>query len=90
MPISNLFFGVAVVSVAWGVVSSIVITSYLTSRGIKINFMLLRLFIIKYVAQYQEITRRETGKTGPWFHSFVISMNLALVAAVIGIILKAT
>ena len=26
---------------------------------------------------------------GPWFYSFIISMNLALVCAIIGIVLKA-
>ena len=88
MHASNLLLGVAILSVLWGVVSSIVIISYLSQRGIKVNFLLLRLFIIKYVAQYQEITRKETGKPGGWFYSFVISMNLALVTAVIGLILR--
>jgi hypothetical protein len=88
MHASNLLLGVAILSVLWGVVSSLVITSYLSQRGIKVNFLLLRLFIIKYIAQYQEITRKETGKPGGWFYSFVISMNLALVTAVIGLILR--
>lgn len=90
MHASNLLLGVAILSVLWGVVSSVVIISYLSQRGIKVNFLLLRLFIIKYIAQYQEITRKETGKSGGWFYSFVISMTLALVTAVIGLILRGT
>jgi hypothetical protein len=85
---SNLFFILAFISVVSGVVSSIVITSLLSKRGIKINYPFIKVLIIKYVHQYRKITLQETGKPGPWFYSFVISMNLALVFAIIGIVLK--
>ena len=46
--------------------------------------------IIKYVHDYQIITSSENGDghAGPWFYSYVTSMNLALVFAIIGLILK--
>ena len=31
---------------------------------------------------------QENGKPGPWFYSFVVSMNLALVLAIVGFVLK--
>jgi hypothetical protein len=86
---SNLFFILAIISAVSGVVSSIVITSWLSKRGIKINYPFIRFLIIKYVHQYRKITLQETGKPGLWFYSFIISMNLALVCAIIGIALKA-
>ena len=86
---SNLFLVLAFISVISGVVSSIVITSSLSERGIKINYPFIKVLIIKYVHQYRKITLQETGKPGPWFYSFVISMNLALTFAIIGITLKA-
>ena len=86
---SNLFLVLAFISVISGVVSSIVITSLLSERGIKINYPFIKVLIIKYVHQYRKITLQETGKPGPWFYSFVISMNLALTFAIIGITLKA-
>ncbi|HUT47235.1 MAG TPA: hypothetical protein VMX36_13205 [Sedimentisphaerales bacterium] len=84
---SNLFFVLAVLSAACGVVSSILIASFLSGRGIKINYPFIRVLILKYIHQYRKITMQETGKPGPWFYSYVISMNLALVFAVISIVL---
>ena len=86
---SNLFFVLAIISAVLGVVSSIVITSWLSKRGIKINYPFIKVLIIKYVHQYRKITQQETGKPGPWFYSYVISMNLALVFAIVGFVLKA-
>ena len=86
---SNLFFALGIISAIFGVISSIVITSWLSKRGIKINYPFIKVLIIKYVHQYRKITQQEGGKPGPWFYSYVISMNLALFFAITGIILKA-
>ena len=88
MDTGSLFFGIALLSMGWGIVSMIVITSFVAERGTKINFFLYRIYIIKYVNQYKRITEEENGKPGPWFYSFLLSMNLALVFTVIGAILK--
>jgi len=90
MELSNLFLGMALVSVTWGIVSMIVITSFVAERGIKINFFLYRLYIFKYINQYKQITESENGEPGPWFYSFLISMNMALVLTVVGAILKSS
>jgi len=84
------FFIPALVSVIFGIVFMIMIVSFLSERGIKINYLLIRLYIIKYIAQYREITIEENGKPGNLFYAFIVSMNLALVLAVIGIILRNT
>jgi len=89
MVISNVLVAIALVSVVWGVISSLVIADALQKRGVKINWIFLRIMIIKYVGQYRDMTRTETGRTGPWFYSFAIAMNLALVTAVVGLILRA-
>ena len=89
MAMSTVLIAIALVSMTWGIVSSIVITSALNNRGVKINWIFLRIMIIKYVGQYRDITRKETGRTGLWFYSFVCAMILALVTAVIGLILRA-
>ncbi len=88
MSASDVFMAIALVCVGWGIVSSIFIVSFLQSRGIKINWILIKLWLIKYVSQYEEITRKETGKAGAWYFSYVTSMLMALGAAVVGIILK--
>ena len=85
---NEIFFYLALLSVAWGIVSAIVISAYLSQRGIKINLFLFRIMVLKYIHQYHEITRRERGRPGPWFYSYIISMNLTLVLAIIGIVLR--
>ena len=88
MALCNLFFGLALLSVVWGIVSSIVIAAYLSKRGIKINLLLFRILVFRYIHQYHQITRREEGRPGPWFYSYIISMNLALVLVIIGVVLR--
>ena len=85
---SNVFFGIAVASVVWGIVSAIAMASYISRRGHKISILLFRLLIFKYIHQYYEITTQENGKPGTWFYSYITSMNLALVCAIIGAVLK--
>jgi len=85
---STVFFILALISVAWGIANSVMITSFLSKRGITINYLLLRLFIFRYVSQYRKITMEETGKPGSLFYWFLIAWNLALLFAIIGIILK--
>jgi hypothetical protein len=64
------------------------IVAFLMQRKTPVNFIFLRLFLFKYVSQYREITLRETGHVGPWFYSFIISMNLALVLVIAGILVR--
>jgi len=85
---SNMFLVLAILSAVCGVVSAIVIASFLSRRGIKINYLFINVLILKYIHQYRKVAQQETGKPGPWFYSYIISMNLALVFAIIGIVLK--
>jgi hypothetical protein len=85
---SQILFKIALVFVCWGIVSAINIASYVSKRGHKISIIFFRIMIYKYIHQYTEITKEETGKIGPWFYHYIISMNMALVFVVVGIILK--
>ncbi len=85
---STPFFVIAIGCVVWGIVSSICIMSYLSKRSVKINYIFIKILIIKYVHQYAKITKEEKGKPGPWFYSYIISMNFALIFAIIGFILR--
>ena len=87
---SMVFFVLALISVASGITFMILITSNLSKRGIKINYFMLRLYIIKYVHQYRKITMAGSGKPGPLYYPFVASMVLTLFFAIIGIIFKYT
>jgi hypothetical protein len=83
----NLLFALAVISAAWGIVSSIYIALFLSKHGVKINLPLFRILVLKYIHQYHSISVQESGKPGPWFYSYIISMCLALAFVIIGMLL---
>ncbi len=80
---STNFLILTITSAICGVVFTLMITSYLSKHGIKINYWLLRLYLPKYIHQYRKITMEENGRPGNLFYAFIVSMNLALVLAVI-------
>jgi hypothetical protein len=85
---ANALLILAFVFVGLFVVFSIMIVHELSKRGVKINFFLLRLYIIKYIHQYKQLTVKETGKIGPLYYPCIASVNLALVLAIVGLILR--
>ena len=88
---SGNLLGIAAVSALVGVASAVMIAGALEKHGIKVHWAWLRLLILtKYLGQYRDITRQQTGRTGPLFYSYVIAMNLALVTAVAGLVLRAS
>lgn len=89
MELSTVLLTVAILSIIWGVADAILVAVWLDKRGFPINMLLFRILIIKYLNQYREETRKETGKVGPLFYSYIIAMNLALVCGVVGLILRA-
>jgi len=87
--ISNLFLVLAAPCALVGIALMMAMAGALQSRGHKINWVWIRLYIFKYIGQYREVTVQETGRPGPLFYPFVISMNSALVFAVVGLALRA-
>lgn len=88
MTTSNTFLFLALLSLIWGVASSIRIAAWLQRRDVKISFVFFRLLILKYVHQYREMSRAEFGQTGPLFFHYIIAMNAALVCAVMGLAMR--
>ena len=86
----NILLGVGIVSVLWGVASALMIAAALQKRGVKINWFWFRVFLLfRYLDQYRDITRRETGRTGWLFYSYVVAMIVTLVTAIVGLVLRA-
>lgn len=77
----------AIACVCLYVIFSMMIVHQLSRQGVKISFLWLRLFIIKYIHQYKQVTLEETGKVGPLFYPCIISVNMALVLALVYFIL---
>ena len=83
----QILISVAVAAAFYHVVATILIYANLRRRGVAVNFLLLRLFAPKYASQYKRLTTEETGHTGPLFYHWVASINVALVAAVTGMLM---
>ena len=79
---------IAFSAVGLAVVFSIMIVREVAKRGVKINYLLLRLYIIKYIDQYKQLTLKETGKVGPLYYPCVGSYVMALVFAIIYLIAR--
>ncbi len=84
---SDYILGLALISVLWGIASAIVMATYVSKKGHKVNLLFFRLYVLKYIQMYSKITTEENGKPGVWLYSFIIAMNLALIITIIGILL---
>ena len=78
----------AFVSLGVAIVFSMMIVHEVSKRGVKINFVLIRLYIIKYISQYKQLTLKETGKIGPLYYPCVGSYVAAFVFAIIYLIAR--
>ncbi len=85
---ANIFAVMALASVIVAVVLSMMIVGEVQKRGVKINFLWIRLYIIKYIDQYKKLTRKETGRAGPLYYPCIVSYQLALVFAVIYLLVR--
>ena len=79
----ELLSGLGVLCVVWGVVAALLIARDLEKRGVPVNYIWLRLLIIKYLGQYARITQEETGRVGPLFYHYVVPLNVALVLFIV-------
>jgi len=85
---ANTLLVLALVFVGLFVIFSIMIVHELSKRGVKINFILLRLYLIKYIHQYKQLTLKESGNIGPLYYPCIVSVGLALVLAIAGLVLR--
>ena len=85
---ADILLVMALVFVGLFIVFSMMIVHEVSKRGVKISFLWLRLYLIKYIHQYRKLTKQETGKVGPLLYPCIVSINAALVLAVAGLLLK--
>jgi hypothetical protein len=74
------------VCLAWAITAMVLIISRVEKSGTRINFFLLKLFVFKYISQYNEMTRTEKGRVGPLFYHFIVPMWLAFAGVLLWII----
>lgn len=77
----------ACLGIFYNVATSILIFNELKKRGIKESIFWLRMKSPVYAHQYKKVTMAESGKAGPLFYHWVISINAALILAIAAIII---
>ena len=81
-----VFAYLAVAFAAINAVATILVVRELQKRHIKTNFLLIRLYIFKYLNQYKAVTIEEQGNPGSLYHiwiSSIILMGLCAIAAIL-------
>lgn len=86
--LATVFALIAAGGAIWFTVLSIMMCDYLQKHGRKVNFLLLRLYLPKYISEYKEMTTGESGQPGILYGRALIGINLALVFAVLAIVVR--
>ena len=87
MVMGRIFLGLALVSGLVAIYCMTRILSYLSSKGEKISWFLLRLKWFSYMSKYRELTVVETGDVGPYHRAYIISALCSLVLVIVGAML---
>jgi len=85
----NVLIAIAVIAIIWHVVVTLIVCDWLSKRGVKINWVFIRFLYPGYVARYRRMVLSETGHDAPLFYHWVVSVNIALIAVVVTVILAA-
>ena len=88
MSLSNLFLALGLAAMLFNVVVTMIIVGKLSRKGVKINIIFLRLLYPKYVHQYKKMVFQETGKESSLYSFWLVSINMALVLCIVGILIK--
>jgi len=88
MSLTTILIAIGLLAVMWYIATTILIYDALRKRNIKVSFLFLRILIPKYASQYKEITLKETGKVGPLFYHWIISINIALISVILILLIR--
>ena len=81
-----IFF--ALIPATVGIISAVLIIIFLQRHNIPANIIFWGFYFVRYLRQYKDITLKERGRSGPLFYSYIIFINLALVIALLGFLLR--
>ena len=72
----TLLVALAAICAVCAVTSAMLITGALARRGIRTPFPLIGVMLFRNLGRYREETLRATGRVGPAFYCYVVSINL--------------
>jgi hypothetical protein len=86
MSVAQGLLGLAIACAFWHAAVGILICIDLSKRGVKVNYLFIKALIPWYAHRYKSITLQETGRVGPLFYHWIVSINATLVAGIAGIV----
>lgn len=90
MGIQDILMIIALVCIAWSITALMIISAKVSRSGTRVNFFLITLLFFRYLSVYEDLTRKETGKTGPLIYHFVIPLWIALILVIVWILHSVT
>ena len=66
-----------------GIITVIMVTSYMDKRNIKTPFPFIGVLLLRNLSLYKKTNIKESGSTGSLFYIYLISMNTALVVFIL-------
>lgn len=90
MGIQDILMIIALVCIAWSITALMIISAKVSRSGTRVNFFLITLLFFRYLSVYEDLTRKETGKTGPLIFHFVIPLWIALILVIVWILHSVT
>jgi hypothetical protein len=78
---------IALACIVWSVTSLMLIMGKVSRSGTKVRFFLISLLFYRYISIYEDMTRKESGRTGPLVYHFVIPLWIALVLVIAWILI---
>ena len=90
MNVFDILMIIALACIVWSL-TALMLISVKVSRNISgVHFLLITLLFFRYISVYEDLTKKEKGKTGPLLYHFVIPLWIALVLVIIWILLSFT
>lgn len=88
MNVYDILMVIALICVIWSITSLMIMAGKVSKSGTRVQFFLISLFFFKYMAIYEEMTRKETGKRGALVYHFVIPLWIALILVIVWILIS--
>ncbi len=85
----TVFLALMILFAGGYVVTTMLMMGQLQKRKIPINWFLIRLYLPKYLHQYSQIIKQETGKVPPLFYVWWGSLGGMAALAIVVIVMKA-
>jgi len=90
MTVYDILMSIALICIVWSVAALMMISGKVSRSGTRAHFFIITLLFFRYISVYEDLTRKETGKTGPLIYHFVIPLWIALILVIIWILLSFT